>query len=362
MTVKVAAVVRLIQKLAFSIALVCSVSMVSAGSGEENHGEKEGFDASEMIMHHIKDAHDWHVMDIDGHAVSIPLPIIIYHSERGLSVFMSSKFEHGTADYNGYRLDHQKVVAVDESGQVSEELTAGILDLSITKNVAALMISIFFMLWLFIKVAKSFVRNQGKAPSGIQSFIEPLILFVRDDIAKAAIGEKHYMRFMPYLLTIFFFIWINNLLGLVPFFPGGANVTGNIAIPLTLAVITFVITSFSGNRHYWLHVFAMPGVPKPVLLILTPIEFLGIFLKPFVLMVRLFANITAGHIVILVFFSLIFIAGSASTAGGFGTAVPAVAFTIFINGLELVVGFLQAFVFTFLSAVYFGAAVAEPHH
>ena len=235
-------------------------------------------------------------------------------------------------------------------------------DFSITKNVFALFISVTVILLVFISVAKSYSQRKDKAPSGLQSAIEPLIVFVRDDIAKAAIGEKHYARFMPYLLTIFFFIWVNNLLGLVPFFPGGANVTGNIAIPLTMATFTLVITLFNANKNYWRHIFAMPGVPIYVLPIISLLEFIGVFLKPFVLMVRLFANILAGHIVILVFFCLIFVAGSASTGAGLGAAVPSVAFTIFINALELLVGFLQAFVFTFLSAIYFGMAVVESEH
>jgi len=235
-------------------------------------------------------------------------------------------------------------------------------DLSITKNVFAIFIAAALMLFIFIGVAKTYTRNPDQAPSGFQNAIEPMILFVRDDIAKSAIGEKHYAKFMPYLLTIFFFIWISNILGLIPVFPGGANVTGNIAVPLVLATCTLLITLFYGNKHYWTHILAMPGVPKAILIILTPLEVLGIFLKPFVLMIRLFANIMAGHIVVLVFFCLIFLAGAASTGTGFGAAVPAIAFTIFINGIELLVGFLQAFVFTFLSAVYFGMATAEPEH
>lgn len=353
-------------RIVLLIALLAVPFLGFSADSEESHGEG-GFNAGEMIMHHIGDAHDWHILDYDGHPVSIPLPIIIYDKNNGLSMFSSSKFDHGHASYKGYALDHGKIIAVNEAGDKDEAATSAIVDLSITKNVTAMLISIAIMLWLFIAVAKGYTRNRGKAPKGIQSFMEPVILFVRDDIAKAAIGDKHYMRFMPYLLTIFFFIWLNNILGLVPFFPGGANLTGNIAVPMVLALITLIITTFSGKKHYWMHIFAMPGVPKGVLILLTPIEILGMFIKPFVLMVRLFANITAGHIVVLVFFSLIFIASGAgtpevSTVGGIAAAVPAVAFTIFINLLELLVGFLQAFVFTFLSAIYFGMAVAEGDH
>jgi len=327
--------------------------------GEAAHGEghEEGgkFNAGKLIMEHISDAHDWHLW---GHT-HIPLPIILYTPE-GLKCFSSSNLAHG-AVYEGYILEGNHVKAVDADGKVNEEASSHIVDISITKNVASMLISITIMLLVFISVANAYTRNKGKAPSGLQSLIEPIIMFIRDDIAKASIGPKKYERYMPYLLTIFFFIWINNLLGLVPIFPGGANLTGNIAVPLTLACMTFIITTLSGNANYWKHIFVMPGVPKWVLIILTPIEVMGIFIKPFVLMVRLFANITAGHIVLLVFFCLIFIFGEGSPVTGYVTAIPAVLFTIFINCLELLVGLLQAYVFTFLSAIYFGMATAEPH-
>jgi F-type H+-transporting ATPase subunit a len=217
------------------------------------------------------------------------------------------------------------------------------------------------MLWMFISVAKSAKRRQGKAPKGMQSWIEPLVVFVRDDIAKPSIGKK-YERFMPFLLTVFFFIWINNLLGLIPIFPGGANVTGSISIALVLALFTLLTTFVIANKHYWRHVFAMPGVPIPVLIILTPIEILGLFLRPFVLMIRLFANITAGHIIALAFFSLIFIFGEMHAGLGLGVSVLSLVFTVFMGAMELLVAFLQAYVFTLLSAIYFGSAVEEGHH
>jgi F-type H+-transporting ATPase subunit a len=191
--------------------------------------------------------------------------------------------------------------------------------------------------------------------------IEPLIIFIRDEVAKTTIGEKKYKRYMPFLLTVFFFIWINNLLGIVPFAPGGANVTGNIAITMTLAVMTLITVVFSATKHYWRHIVAMPGVPVGVLTLLTPIEILSFFLRPFVLMVRLFANITAGHIIILSFFALIFIFGEMNPGLGFGVSVASLAFTVFMTMLELLVAFLQAYVFTLLSAIYIGAAVGEHH-
>lgn len=334
------------------------------------HPEESGkFNAGEMIVEHISDAHSWHILGKGASAVAVPLPVILYNSQRGLTMFMSSKFHHGEMAYKGYKLNaHGKVEAVNELEEISaetatvnEELTASTFDISITKNVFSLLVSVFLMIWMFMSVAKSYGRRQGEAPKGMQSLIEPLVVFVRDDIAKASIGPK-YEKYMPYLLTVFFFIWINNLLGLIPIIPGGANVTGNIAVTMTLALITFIVTTFSANKNYWRHVFAMPGVPVGVLVLLTPIEILGVFLRPFVLMIRLFANITAGHIIALSFFSLIFIFGEMSTGLGLGVSVLSVAFVVFMTMLELLVAFLQAFVFTLLSAIYFGSAVEEHHH
>lgn len=327
----------------------------------EHHEEK--FNAGELIIGHISDAHDVHLW---GHT-HIPLPVVLYTKERGVEVFSSSNFvkPHGSeisAPYHGYRLNKNEIQAVNDDGSVNEERTAGIWDISLTKNVVSLMVSILLMLWIFTSVAKAYTRNKDQAPKGLQSLIEPIIIFVRDDVAKASIGEKKYMKFLPFLLTAFFFIWINNLLGLIPIFPGGTNVTGNIAITMTLAVFVFLITCFSANKNYWIHVFAMPGVPKWVLFLLTPIEILGVFLRPFVLMVRLFANITAGHIIALSFFSLIFIFGEMNAGLGLGVSIFSVAFAVFMGFLELLVAFLQAYVFTLLAAIYFGAAVEEHHH
>lgn len=322
------------------------------------HGSEARFDAGKLILDHIGDEHGWHLW---GHT-SLPLPVILYDTQRGLQVFSSSRFDHGHATYEGYALKDHAVVAVDAAGNVDEAATANIWDISITKNVMSLFVSIALLLVIFLSVAKAYGRRAGMAPKGLQSMLEPIILFVRDDVAKSAIGEKKYMKYMPYLLTAFFFIFINNLLGLVPIFPGGANLTGNIAVTVVLALFTFLIVSFSGNKHYWHHIFAMPGVPGWVLAILTPVEILGMFLKPFVLMIRLFANITAGHIIALSFFSLIFVFGETSPGAGYGVAIGSWAFTVFMAMLELLVAFIQAYVFTFLSAMYIGAAVEEPAH
>jgi F-type H+-transporting ATPase subunit a len=333
----------------------------------ESHHEtkEEKFNAGELIIGHITDEHGWHIAG----NLSLPLPVILYSSEKGLSVFLSSKFDHGHKTYNGYMLHNRHIVAVNEqesvdalSATINEELTAQTWDLSITKNVFSIFITMGLMAWIFISAARMYARNQGSAPKGIQSFVEPLIIFVRDDIAKSSIGEKKYQKYLPFLLTSFFFIWFSNLLGLIPILPGGANVTGNIAVALTLATIVFIITTVSGNANYWKHILAMPGVPVGVLALLTPIEIIGVFLKPFVLMIRLFANIMAGHIIALSFFSLIFIFAEMNTGLGFGVSILSIAFTVFMGALELLVAFLQAYVFTLLAAMYFGAAVEEHHH
>lgn len=330
----------------------------ASGPAVEDHSgkEKAEFNAGELIMGHIADDHGWHIAG----DLSLPLPVIIYDTERGLSCFSSARFEHGHAAYNGYMLHNGIIVAVDAQGHIDEAASANIWDFSITKNVASIFFIMALLLVVFISVAKSYAKRAGQAPKGLQSLLEPIIVFVRDDVAKSAIGPK-YMRFMPYLLTIFFVIFFANVSGLIPIFPFGANLTGNIAITLTLALFTFGIVTVNGNKNYWRHIFAMPGVPAWVLIILTPVEFMGMFLKPFVLMIRLFANMAAGHIIALSFFSLIFVFGATSAAAGYGVAVVSVAFTIFMTILDLLIAFIQAYVFTFLSALYIGAALEEHH-
>jgi F-type H+-transporting ATPase subunit a len=332
--------------------------------GEKAHEESTTFDAGKMILEHVADSHDWHMWGEGEHSVSIPLPIIIY-SDKGFDVFSSAQFHHGHASFQGkynYRLHEGSVVVFDDiTGTVDEEATLKLTDFSVTKNVASMLVTMLLMLWVFITVAKAYKNNQGKAPRGLQSFVEPLIIFVRDDVAKPSIGDKRYEKFMPFLLTVFFFIMFSNYLGLIPVFPGGVNLTGSISIAMVLAGFTLLITFVVANKHYWRHVFAMPGVPIPVLIILTPIEILGVFLRPFVLMIRLFANITAGHIIALAFFSLIFIFGEMNTGLGFGVSIFSLVFTVFMGFLELLVAFLQAYVFTLLSAIYFGSAIDEGH-
>jgi F-type H+-transporting ATPase subunit a len=346
--------------IAFTLLFAGAFNAVASEAGGE---EKTTLDPGGLIMGHVGDEHGWHLW---GHT-SIPLPVILYNQQRGLSIFSSSKLHHGETTYNGYALRDGKVVAVNEldpiaveDATVNEELTSSTWDISITKNVLAMFISMIILLLVFISVANTYKKRGSGAPKGLQSFVEPIIVFVRDDVAKANIGPK-YERFMPFLLTVFFFILLNNLLGLIPIFPGGANVTGNISITLALAAFTFVLTLINGTSYYWGHILAMPGVPKWVLIILTPVEILGVFLRPIILMIRLFANITAGHIIVLSFFTLIFIFGQMSPGMGYGVSIVSLAFTIFMSMLELLVAFIQAFVFTFLSAMYLGAAIEEPH-
>ncbi|MBO3272804.1 F0F1 ATP synthase subunit A [Hymenobacter defluvii] len=304
--------------------------------------DSEAFKPGEMILHHIGDSHEWHWFSTDNDHFTTYLPVIAYQPGKGVEVFSSKHLAEGET-YHGLKLEHEHLVAED-GGKV--------YDFSLTKNAFALLLSSVLMLILFISVGNGFKKRHGQAPRGLQSFFEPIIIFVRDEVAKKSIGPK-YEKYMPYLLTVFFFIWFNNLLGLTP---GAANLTGNIAVTFTLAAMTLLITLFSSNKNYWAHIFATPGVPKPLLIIMIPVELIGVVVKPFSLMVRLFANMTAGHIVTLSFISLIFIFRSLAIS-------PAsLAFGLFINILELLVAILQAYIFTLLTAMYIGGAVEEHHH
>ena len=348
-----------------AIFLAVFAIFTASASPEDTAKKSDKFDAGKLIIEHISDSHEWHVTGEGENTIALPLPVILY-TDKGLEFFCSCNFKHDEATYQGknysYKLNEKnQVEVVGANNEVDEAATAKVIDFSITKNVASLFFSAALLLIIFLSVAGSYKKNAGKAPSGLQGFFEPIIIFIRDDIAKQSIGPK-YERFMPYLLTVFFFIWFGNLLGMIPLLPGGANLTGNIAVTAVLAVLTFIITTINANKNYWHHVIAMPGVPKPVLLILTPIEIMGVFLRPFVLMIRLFANITAGHIIALSFFCLIFIFGEMNKGLGLGIGVFAVAFNVFMGLLELLVALIQAYVFTLLSAIYFGAALEEPHH
>ncbi len=312
-------------------------------TSHEGHETEEKFDISKMIIHHISDEHGWEF----AHGLKLPLPVILYTKESGLEIFSSNKLEHGQV-YNGWKNEHEHIVKVNADGTVNESVHPW--DFSITKNVFSLFLSAVLLILIFSAVRKGYEKNRGKAPKGIQSILEPVILYMRDEVVKPSIG-KNYEKYFPYLLTLFFFILINNLLGL---FPGGANLTGNIAITMTMAVITFFIVNLNGNKYYWKHVF-MPDVPKAMWIILIPVEIIGVFMKPLSLMIRLFANITAGHIIMLSLFGLIFIFQNWAVS-------PIVAgFALFMNLIELLVAFLQALIFTLLTSMYIGTAIEEHH-
>ena len=336
-------------------AVVSADTAVTAAHVEGAHGTEHSekkFEPTKVIMEHIADSHMWHLW---GH-LSVPLPVILY-TPAGVEFFSSGHFHHGEHDYTGskntYRLVEDKIKIVGADGQVDEAASSKVLDFSITKNVAAMFVAIAVILIIFISVAGAYKKRVGKAPKGLQSFVEPIIIFVRDDIAKPNIGHKH-AKFMPYLLTVFFFIWINNVLGLIPIFPGGANVTGNISLTFVLSLFTMIIVNINGNKYYWKHIF-LPNVPFWLWPLMVVVEVVGVISKPFALMVRLFANITAGHIIVLSLISLIFIFKTLAIAP------VSVAFVLFMDVLELLVAFLQAFIFTLLTALFIGMAVEEHH-
>ena len=340
--------------------LLLAVSTISTfGQEVERRGEvKEKFDAGKYILEHIADSHEWHILTKkNGENVVIYLPVILYRKETGLSLFSSKHLVNGH-EYKGFKLEEEgdlkgKIVSINEAGVADEKNLP--LDLSMTKTVVGMLSAAIIGLLLFLSLGLSYRKTGISHPKGIQSFLEPVILFVRDDIAIPNLGNK-YEKFMPYLLTVFFFILINNIMGLIPFPPPfGANVTGNIAITFILALCTFIVIQFSGNRSYWKHVFATPGVPFWLLPIMIPVEIIGLFSKPFALMIRLFANMLAGHIVVLSLICLIFIFGTLALAP------VSIFFVIFMDFLELLVAFLQAYIFTLLSALFIGMAVQEHH-
>ncbi len=315
-----------------------------SGKTFASSSDSEEFRPGDVILHHVLDDHIWHFWD--GPYGTLYLPVIVYSADRGLVVFSSSNFyneDHDVVPYNGYVLDHGHI------GLEGSE--AMVWDFSITKNVAFLFLNAALLVFVFLSVAKGYRKNEGGPPRGIQSFFEPIILFIRDEVVKPNIGPR-YERYLPYLLTLFFFIWFGNLLGLMP---GAANMTGNIAVTLVLAVATFILTTISGNKNYWGHIFNTPGVPIVLKPIIVPVEIIGMFTKPISLMIRLFVAITAGHIVILSLISLSFVFHSYVVGVGSSLIV------IFINLIEILVATIQAYVFTMFSSLYIGMAVEEHH-
>lgn len=322
--------------------------MVLNGARAQEHGGSEHeqeLNVGDVIMNHVKDDHVWHLWE--GHYGTIFLPVIVYSAERGWDAFSSRKFfddHHNHVEYNGYVLQGGKILLAGSLEPV--------VDFSITKNVAMLFINAALLLLIFLSISRSYQRNKGRAPRGIQSLMEPVILFVRDEVVKPNIGPR-YERYLPYMLTLFFFILFGNILGLLP---GAGNLTGNIAVTLTLAAFTFLITNFSANKNYWSHIFWTPGVPLPLRIIILPVEIIGLFTKPFALLIRLFAAITAGHIVILSLLCLAFIF-RAYWVGGIATG-----FVVLISLIELLVAAIQAYVFTLFSSLYIGMAIEEHDH
>ena len=349
----------------FITLLLSAPAWIQAEVHDAAHKEDGGVEIDQIINHHISDSHKWSIFSYQGKdhqtkELAIHLPIILYY-QGSVLLSCSSEFEHNqVVEKEGtyYVMHHDKLYITNADGELTKDAEGAItnpkpLDLSITRNVTSLFFSVALMLWLFISVAKKY--KQREKPSGMQSAMEAIIIFVNKDIVESQIG-KNSSRYAPYLLTLFFFIWINNLIGLFPVFPGSSNLSGNIAFTGILAVFTFFITTFSGNKHYWKEVFMVPGVPVLLKVILVPIEIISLFTKPFTLLIRLFANVTGGHIIIISLVSIIFIAQS------YAMAPISILLSLVIFVLELIFGLLQAYIFTLLSALYIGLATQEAEH
>ena len=361
----------------FSLFILFFPYILKAQEHEEQKEEK--LNPSKIILEHVADAHDFHFTTFGHTHVTLPLPVFLYTPGKGFSAFMSSAFHHGEEVHNGFRLlndefiEHHKlnevtgedgkpvfkagkIYAVDAEGLPDPDTK--VYDFSLTKNATQMLISVILLVVIMTRIAKKYKSGTGvtSAPTGFQNAVEPVITFVRDEVAKPNLGHS-YAKYTPLLLTIFFFILINNLLGLVP---GLANVTGNIAFTAMLGIISFIVIMFSSNRHFWGHIIN-PPVPLGVKPIMIPVEILGIFTKPFALIIRLFANMISGHIIILSFICLIFIFGAMNTALGWGTSPFFVALAVFIYLLEILVAFIQAFIFANLTAVFIGQAFEGGH-
>ena len=332
-----------------AISLLLSAFMLAFAPPTFAAGSEE--DKTSFIMHHVKDSHEWHIVTLGDTHVTLSLPVIVYSSDRGLEFFSSTEFQNHETHAFGEEYAHEGYF-IDEHDHLGRVDGASFIEFSITKNVIMMFIVMAVLAWVALSAAGHYKKNGAVAPKGAAAIIEPIVIFVRDEIAEKSIGPK-YKKFVPYLLTLFLFILFGNLIGLLP---GAANMTGNIAVTMVLAVLTFIITNVNGNKDYWKHVFMTPGVPPLMLLIIVPVEIIGLFTKPFALMVRLFVAITAGHIVILGFIALAFI--FESFAIGFVSTVM----VTFINIIELLVATIQAYVFTLFSAMYIGSAVAEHAH
>jgi F-type H+-transporting ATPase subunit a len=344
----------------------------AAAAGDTVKKAEPKLDPSKIILEHVGDAHEFHFFTLNKKPVSIPLPVILYSPSKGWSLFMSSRFEHGAREVDGYRLLTEEAVAenkLDEKiytpGKIYAVNAAGqpdasikVYDLSLGRNAVQAIISALILIWIMTGIAGKYEKGEGvkTAPTGFQSLMEPVITFVRDEVGKTNLGDR-YEKYMPFLLTIFFFILINALIGLIP---GTANVTGNIAFTAMLGILSFIVILFSTGKHYWAHI-VNPPVPWGVKPIMIPVEILGIFTKPFALIIRLFANMISGHIIILSFIVLIFIFGTMNTALGWGTSPFFILLAVFIYLIEILVAFIQAFIFANLTAVFIGQAFEGGH-
>lgn len=367
-----------VSKTLKTVALLFIVCFTSNGFAYSDENQDPAVDTkeevNEYILHHIKDAHDFHLFSYtasngERKHVGFPLPVIVW-SSNGLATFMSSAFHHDdegevVVERNGSRFVklHGKIyeleagttqVMFDDTNHATN--AHKVLDFSITKSVMGILLVGLFMLIVFSALARQY-KNK-KVPSGFGRVLEPLVIYVRDEIARPNIGEKKYRKFTGYLLTVFFFIWILNLLGLTPF---GFNVTGQLAVTAALAIFTLIIYTVSGNKEYWMHMLWMPGVPVLIRPVLAVIELAGAFIiKPFSLLVRLFANISAGHIVVMSLIAIMFtLKNSLGVVGATGLSLV---LSFFITLIEVLVAFLQAYIFTMLSALFIGMAVAEHDH
>ena len=350
----------------FLIALLFMMPPCAFAENQGGHVEEEsGIDIKDIVFSHILDSYSFHITQIGEKVISIPLPVILRSQEKGWFVFSSSRFDHGHASYEGF-----SIAGAGESYayKVVETLSDGTIvrpfDLSITKVVFSMMLTISLLCWLFISIARKYARNPRKAPSGMQGLLEPIILFVFKDTIKASLGDAH-RKYAPYLLTVFFFILALNIGGMIPLFPFGANVTGNIVIPLVLALLSFIIICASSTSHYWKDILWSPTVPmwlKFPLPIVPLLEFISLLVKPIVLMLRLFANMMAGHLITLVLLSLIFIMGVMGAAVSGSVAVVTVVITVFVTIIHLLVALIQAYVFTLLTAIFINMARAKEEH
>jgi F-type H+-transporting ATPase subunit a len=360
-----------IYKGILSLLLLLTLAVAPAFASEPTHEATEGtetakeekFNPGEFIFGHISDAYSWHVTKIGQTEISIPLLVIAKSQSRGWFVFLSSNFHHGHAAYQNFEIAHEGPYKDKLVERLPDGSQVRPLDLSITKNVASLLISAFLLLWIFLSMARFYRRDPMKAPGGFQGAIEVVIVFMLDEVIKPGVG-KGYAKYAPYLLTLFFFILVNNMLGIIPIFPGGANLTGNIATTATLAVLSLLIINVFANKEYWKEIFLVPTMPSwlrfPIPL-MPFLELVSVFTKPLALCIRLFANMLAGHMIAMVFMAMIFIFGAISPLMGTGVSIFALFFAIFMNLLELLVVFLQAYVFTMLTSFFIGMAHPEPH-